>query len=369
MLAIGAGLMIDLCTAQVTYTVEQGGFSNISGTGTYTDINAAGAAAGYLFYPIDATGAQVAVHHPSSGPVVIGRFGNQGNSRANAINGAGIIVGNSYQPATGTTRAFYFDGALHEFGPAGGLYSSASDINDSGVIVGSAWFVAEVQATQGFRYESGNLVNLGTLGGLGSGANAINATGTIAGSAQLSDGAWRAFSYNNGVMSNLGALAGTNSYASGINGSGHIVGRADIDMANTFHATLYRDGQVIDLGTLGGATSTAQAINDDGAIVGYSLVDAGSTPHAFIYQDGQMIDLNSLVDLSATSFDYLSHAFGINDLGQIVGQGVLRNSNYTAPFILTPFVAVPEPSTYALLAGLAALLLACRIRSRNGTIT
>jgi len=54
--------------------------------------------------------------------------------------------------------------------------------------------------------------------------------------------------------------------------------------------------------------------------------------HAFLYSGGKMIDLNSLID--STSGWTLKTAQGINDNGQIVGEGI--HNGYIRAFLLTP---------------------------------
>lgn len=89
---------------------------------------------------------------------------------------------------------------------------------------------------------------------------------------------------------------------------------------------------MIDLGTLGGSSSHAYDINDSGQVVG------DSDGYAFLYDGGNMIDLNTL--LPTGSGWELSVAYGINDSGQIVGQGSNINGD-TRAFLMTP---VPEPA-------------------------
>src|SRR5437660_7681384 len=80
-----------------------------------------------------------------------------------------------------------------------------------------------------------------------------------------------------------------------------------------------------DLGTLGGS-SYAYGINDSGTIVGYSWTPNSDHPHAFVYLNGMMIDLNSLIP-SGAGWELLE-AYGINNGGQIVGEGLLNGQSH-----------------------------------------
>ena len=72
----------------------------------------------------------------------------------------------------------------------------------------------------------------------------------------------------------------------------------------------------IRIGTLGGVFSTLWAVNNKGAAVGWSDVTWTDSEHAILWQDGQLIDPGALPG------DTVSRAFGINDLGQVVGLSV-----------------------------------------------
>ena len=145
-----------------------------------------------------------------------------------------------------------------------------------------------------------------------------------------------------------------------------IVGTPSDASVYSAHAFLYSGGSMQDLGTLpGGTTSYAYGINDNGQVVGYADVeygDYGSGDHAFLYSDGVMQDLNNLIDPNSgwTLFD----ATGINDAGQIVGEGA-NSLGQNHAFLLTP--VVPEPSTFVLLAAGAVGLLGYAWRRRKQT--
>ena len=268
-------------------------------------------------------------------------------SVAFAINDSGLMVGQSdlnVDPPGSVVHAFVdSNGMMTDIGTLGGSDSFAHAVNGAGMVVGEA--STSIGMTHAFLYSGGTISDLGTLGGASSVAQGINAPGQVVGYSDTVGGAAQhAFLYSDGKMTDLGTLGGTDSYAFSINASGNIVGQADTAGDATQDAFLYSDGKMIDLGNLGGGISEASDINDLGQIVGFSWTPAGPTSmlHAFLYFDGTMTDLNSL--LPPDSGWSLSDATGINDNGQIVGDGLNPNGQDDA-FLLTP-VYVPEPSAH-----------------------
>ena len=115
--------------------------------------------------------------------------------------------------------------------------------------------------------------------------------------------------------------------AAAINDAGQVAG--------TFgqtRAMLYTPGiGSQDLGTLGGATSVAYGINELGQVVGYSTTATGDR-HAFLWTAGV-----GMQDLGTLGGGTSSTARGINDRGQVVGESVF------------PRVDAREPQTHAFL--------------------
>jgi probable HAF family extracellular repeat protein len=100
--------------------------------------------------------------------------------------------------------------------------------------------------------------------------------------------------------------------AYGVNAGGQIVGRYDLDDGST-HAFVLASGHLTDLGTLGGTGSEALGINQNGEIVGDGETN-GST-HAFVFNGSYIRDLGTL-----SGFEKASFARAVNASGQIVGE-------------------------------------------------
>jgi probable HAF family extracellular repeat protein len=229
-------------------------------------------------------------------------------SEAAAISDSGIVVGTS---ATGQclrcAAAFFFTQdqfvAIDTSPVTRG--NQATAINNQGEIVGAS--------AEAFIYRDGLLTRLGTFGGGASAANGINNNGDVVGTAALADGRDHAFLWRGGVMLDLGMFVDTSSYATGINAQGDVVGVFDVANGGT-HGFLFRHGVTTDLGTLGGPFTLAAAINNGGEIVGGSSTGPAGGFHAFVIRQGAMIDLDVLPGGDEAA------ARAINDAGEIVGE-------------------------------------------------
>ena len=87
-----------------------------------------------------------------------------------------------------------------------------------------------------------------------------------------------------------------------------------------------------DLGTFGGATSEAYGINDLGQVVGAAdLTNAVNWRHAFLYTNGVMTDLGVLGNYVTGFGTYsTSIALGINNAGRIVGKSYTTAGRFHA---------------------------------------
>lgn len=271
------------------------------------------------------------------------------DSYAMGVNKYGAIAGTAY--VEGQPHGVIWNGSLVTDLGAGIFVTG---INDAGDVIGG----------NGHAFVSidGIYQDLGVLpGGDWSSASGINQAGTVAGDSSIAAGEFRGFIWNSNTgMIELGTFGGRNSHATGINKGGDVIGYATLSDGYE-HAFSYAGGIMRDLGTLGGS-SYAYGINDAGAIVGYSWRSDGENPHAFLYLNGVMIDLNTLIP--AGSGWELLEAYGINNRGEIVGEGLWDGQTHA--FLMRPdishagktaFVSVPEPGAGGLMGVSFALIL------------
>jgi probable HAF family extracellular repeat protein len=305
------------------------------------------------------------------------------SSTAAAINEAGLVVGRTENPLTRSTRAARSHGG-RPFESIPGLdlvLSDTTGVNTSGDLTGFVQTSTDPWTLQAIRYTdccglellgslggsshgyginrwgqvagwsyAGSVFNirafiatpgepmrdLGTLGGFSSFGSSINDAGQVAGHAETGSGRWHAFRYTPGIgMQDLGTPADIFMFAGGINAAGQVVGRMDRSGTAT-HAFRYTDGIGLqDLHTMPVGGSVAAGINDAGAVVGYVFLPGATAPHAFLYtDDGGMMDLNTLIEPG--SGWVLNFAWGINNAGEIVGQGTYGDERTPRAFKLTP---------------------------------
>jgi probable HAF family extracellular repeat protein len=203
-------------------------------------------------------------------------------SQAFAINSNAQVVG---QSAIGT------DGRAFSWTQAGGMVDinmlpgNADDLNNSGQVVGSAYFNGCCTNHAYSWTSAGGTVELGTLGGSDSWAQDVNAAGHIAGLSFNSGGHYRTFFWTaSGGMTDVGTLGGQDTIPADfqqLSEAGHVIGYSDIAANAAKHAFVWtQQGGIRDLGTLGGSNSYAVAINADGDVVIGRAENAGGVTHA-----------------------------------------------------------------------------------------
>jgi len=208
--------------------------------------------------------------------------------------------------------------------PSPFIDARARDINSQGLVVGYVVRSDEEPSHVAFTYDGSEYVYLPTLpDAYLTEAHAVNDKGTIAGASTGSVLPLRAVVWRYGVMQDLGQdLPTLFSEAFDLNEREEIVGcMGDIGSAYDGRAFIWHEGEVTDLGVIpGGYTAEATAINNRGEVVGKGRVETGHgrgwKMHPFRWADGTMTDLT--VGTQWTS----GRAWDINDLGQIVGNAV-----------------------------------------------
>ncbi|WP_214436704.1 hypothetical protein [Dendronalium phyllosphericum] len=270
---------------------------------------------------------------------------NLGFSRANSINNSGQVVGLLERENSGLGRAVLWqNGALKDIGA---LYpngeSFATDINDTGQIIGSS----ESDGSCLLKVDSsGNVISnsipfpiRNTL------FQSINNSSQIAGA--ISREEFNAFLAENGVLTELEPLPNdTSSLAQNINNFGQIVGYSYSTSGPTFDpkAVVWKNGKITQLETSNSYLSIAQDISDSGQIVGYNFAanNIYGNTSALLWVNSKVLNLNSLVAPNSDKFDVLTKANGINNVGQIVGTGLINGQERA--FLATP-IFVDEPAS------------------------
>jgi len=266
--------------------------------------------------------------------------------------------------ATATHHAFlYSRGKMQDIGTLPGSANSMGvGINDRGEIAGYATSYTQSGTSRmhAFFYSHGRMMDLGMPPGcVQSEAWGISATGQVVGRCLLTSGLEGPFLYDSRTRK-MTLLAVPAPYTHGdacqVNDKGEIIG--EVSTADcTQHAALWRGGRMIDLKEPPGeANGGGVGINNSGEAVGSCGVKNGPagafllflrkhapnvsalqsyppTPaHAFVYREGKMQDLNTLIPKDAGWV--LTDACGINDRGQIVGNG--EHNGQQRAFLLTP---------------------------------
>ncbi len=267
-----------------------------------------------------------------------------------AINNLGQMLGNTYTyfGPYGQNRAFVWENGSDMInlgtlgtGSYGNSYTFGKAINNLGQVVG---YSSTTDGDRAFLWEkSSGMSNLGTLGGNYSSATDINDLGQVIGTSSTADGQNRAFFWdNNSGMINLGTLGGNNSSATDINDLGQAIGTSTTADGQNRLFFWDKSSGMINLGSLGGNNNSATAINNLGQVIGESYTADGQNRPFFWDKSSGMSDLNDLVFAP----DWiLNSVVGINNAGQIVGNGLYNGQ--TRAFLLTPNTAksVPEPSS------------------------
>ena len=217
-------------------------------------------------------GASLHRAHPAHAQYMVVDLGTLGGttSFATGINRSGSVVGYAATAGDAAAHAFLWrHGVMIDLGVLpGGTNSRANAINDRGQIVGSSEALTPslssptgIVASQAFLYARGELTDIDPNTKLsytpGSSAYAINNAGQVVGDVLAPSGDSQAFSYSGGSFAIL-PIAGDEPQARGINRRGAIVGSTFVNTSPPF---LFAGGVQTNLGA---AAGQAEAVNDRG---------------------------------------------------------------------------------------------------------
>ncbi len=180
---------------------------------------------------------------------------------------------------------------------------------------------------------------------------AINDKGTVIGqwtmgTKQQGSAAEQGFIWHLGDtdFSKLGTLGGPESEAVALTNSDQVIGdsqpQGEKGIYQPSHAFLWKSGKMRDIGTLFSPHndhSNAYAVNGNGLIVGLSSAEDDPNSRPVLWKNSKIKDLSLLIP-RGTNWTMLVAALGVNDRGQITGQGFVTGDNYSHGFLLTPIV-------------------------------
>ena len=235
-----------------------------------------------------------------------------GESRATDINDSGVVVGQS-QVASGLAHPFRWSqkSGIQDLGNPRGVHTRPVQINDRGQILCETF---DSNLIMGFVWsEEAGLREIGALDPSFpvTAPRAMNGNGQVVGSSRGSDGALHAFRWTSSEgLQDLGLSGWSEAFA--INDEGQIVGHAD---GRAF--VWYPEDGVEYLLEDTVPVSVATDLNSSGVVVGYAEFLSG-IPQAFYWSRHE-----GWFNLGSLNLKYpISLALGINDQSQVVGQSL-----------------------------------------------
>ncbi|MCH8824305.1 MAG: hypothetical protein IH984_12470 [Planctomycetes bacterium] len=239
------------------------------------------------------------------------------------INENGAVVGYYYCPLWEHTEAFVWtaeDGFVTLNRPEGVYSASAVDINDNGVICGTAWMFDIGQ--RGFVYEDGKMIILHPVvpdAGWSS-ANAINNAGVVVGQRSITENLSPQVAYMWSRNDGFVHLDGLEKLSSATAINGNFITGWTANTGEMKEGFLWDNGKVTLLGPIpGGFTSEAQSVTNNGIVVGKGRIPLKGAPvgasRAFVWELGKFTMPGTLPDHARSSASDVS-----DEEQQVVGR-------------------------------------------------
>jgi len=327
--------------AQAAYVVEDLGALPGDSSSVAWAINENGDVVGWSMGP---NGTRGFVFTGASGMVALPGLPNRPRTVARDLNDAGLIVGSANAGGTDLGHAVLWSGgSVQDLGTIGtGYYSEAWGVNALGDVVGWSYTNggSGLSGVHAFLY-SGNtktLVDLTPDSDTGYALD-INDAGQVTGY-KTAFGGYHAFLWQAGTFLDLGVLPGFgHSVGWAINAVGDVTGSSVSASGNSERLFRFTNGR--DLQNLGGTGehNVALGINSSRDVVGTT---GNSQKRGLRYTDaGGLQDLNALIN-SSTGWVILG-AHDVNDAGQIVGYAFNNVTGLTHAVRLQPQPSQPAP--------------------------
>lgn len=337
-------LSVPPAVAQTGYFVEDLGVLAGDTSSVAWAINANGDVVGWSMGP---AGTRAFLHTKDGGMVALPGLPDKPRTVARDINDAGVIVGSANAGGTDLGHAvLWSDGSVQDLGTLGtGYYSEAWGINNFGQVVGWSYTNGGggLTGVHGFLYTGAErLVDLTPDSDTGS-ARDINDAGQVTGYKTAFGGVYHAFRWQGGTFVDLGVVPGFGySFGWAINASGQVAGNSTSSSGNSERLFRYTDEAGLqDLGGVG-EHNVAWGINASSQVVG---TKGQSQSRAVRYTDAAGLqDLNTLIDPSLGWV--LLGAHDVNDDGLIVGYASNNFTQQTHAVRLRPTATPPPVCTF-----------------------
>jgi Synergist-CTERM protein sorting domain-containing protein len=325
-------LAIQSATADPVFDVEDLGTLPGDSASVAWGINDSGDVVGWS---TGSGGARAFLYTDADGMVVLPGLPDRMRTIARDVNDAGVVVGSANAGGTDLGHAvMWIDGAVQDLGTLDtGAYSEAWGVNNLGEVVGWSYTSGGNGLTGVHAFLStpqGGLLDLTPDSDNGY-AHDINDAGQVTGYLTAAGG-YHAFRWEQGMV-DLGVLPDfAHTFGWALNASGQVAGNATSAAGD--RERLFRSVEGGGLENLGGQGehNAAYGINAAGTVVG---ARGESGKRAIIYTDaGGLEDLDALIDPSAGWVMLAAH--DINDADQIVGYAFDNNSGRTHAVRLTP---------------------------------